>query len=82
MEQLDLAITIQEALFDAPHEKLKSLQQKQKICIHMNAPEASIEELQGKIQECEKEMAQAKKCNYMRLEQMMEIVNCNAPDLD
>ena len=80
MEQLNLAVTIQEALCDAPHEKLKSLQEKQEICTHLNAPEASIEELQGKIQDCEKEIAQAKKSNNMKLEQMIEIVN--APTLD
>lgn len=79
MEQLNLAVTIQEALCDAPHEKLKSLQEKQEICTHINVPEASIKELQGKIQNCEKEMAQARELNNMRLEQMIEIVNAPGP---
>ena len=78
MEQLNSAITIQEALMDVPHEKLKSLLEEKEICAQLNAPEASSKELHEKILKCETEMAQEKKCNNRRLEQIMDIANSNA----
>ena len=78
MEKVNSAITIQEALFDVPHEKLKSLKEKQEICIQLNAPETSIQQLQMKIQECEDEMTQAKQSNNLRLERIMDIINTKA----
>ena len=77
MTQLDEAVKVQEALCDVPHEKLKSLQQALEICVQLNTPEDTIKELQQKIQECETQMAQAKKSNNVRLEQIMDIVNNN-----
>lgn len=77
MNHLEAAIQIQEALFDVPHEKLKSLHEELEICVQRNASEDKIRGLQQKIQECETEMTQAKKSNNIRLQQMMDIVNNN-----
>ena len=79
MKQLNSAVEIQEALFDVPHEKLKSLQEKKEVLTRLNVPESTNQELQGKIQQCENEMAQAKKSDNMRLEQILDIANRNAP---
>ena len=78
MEKFDSAVTIQEALFDVPHEKLKSLKEKQEIFSLLNSPETITQELQMKIEECENEMAQAKQSTNLRLQQIMEIINSNA----
>ena len=78
MEKFDSAVTIQEALFDVPHEKLKSLKEKQEICSLLNSPETITQELQKKIEECKKEMAQAKQSSNLRLQHIMEIINSSA----
>ena len=77
MEQLKAAIAIQEKLFDVPHEKLKSLQEKSEICSYLNLPDTTAQELQMKIQECMEQMAQAKQFNNVRLERIMDIANNN-----
>jgi len=79
MKQLNSAVEIQEALFDVPHEKLKSLQEQKEVLTRLNVPESTNQELQEKIQQCENEMAQAKKSDNMRLEQILDIANRNAP---
>lgn len=78
MEKFDSAVTIQEALFDVPHEKLKSLKEKQEICSLLNSPETITQELQMKIEECKNEMAQAKQSANLRLQHIMEIINSSA----
>ena len=75
MEKFDSAVTIQEALFDVPHEKLKSLKEKQEICSLLNSPETITQEVQMKIEECKNEMAQAKQSANLRLQHIMEIIN-------
>ena len=79
MKQLNSAVEIQEALFDVPHEKLKSLQEQKEVLTRLNVPESTNQKLQEKIQQCENEMAQAKKSDNMRLEQILDIANRNAP---
>ena len=75
MEKFDSAVTIQEALFDVPHEKLKSLKEKQEICSLLNLPETITQELQMKIEVCKKEITQAKQSTNLRLQHIMEIIN-------
>ena len=77
MEKFDSAVTIQEALFDVPHEKLKSLKEKQEIFSLLSSPETT-QELQMKIEVCEKEIAQAKQSTNLRLQNIMEIINSSA----
>lgn len=79
MEQLDGAVAVQEKLFDVPHEKLKSLQEKSELCCGLNLPdcETIAQQLQMKIQECKEQMAQAKEFNNMRLERIMNFANNN-----
>ena len=79
MKQLDEAVAVQEKLFDVPHEKLKSLQEKNDLCCRLNLPgcEAAVQELQVKIQECEEQMAQAREFNNMRLERIMSFTSNN-----
>ena len=78
MEKFDSAVTIQEALLDVPHEKLKSLKEKQEICSLLNSPETITQELQMKIEECKNEIAQAKQSTNLRLQHIMEIINTSA----
>ena len=74
MEQLNSAVAIQEELFDVPHEKLKSLQEKCEICCQLpNLPETTVQQVQVKIRECKEQIAQAKEFNNMRLERIMDI---------
>ena len=77
MEKFDSAVTIQEALFDVPHEKLKSLKEKQEIFSLLSSPETT-QELQMKIEVSEKEIAQAKQSTNLRLQNIMEIINSSA----
>ena len=79
MKQLDEAIAVQEKLFDIPHEKLKSLQEKNELCCRLNLPdcEVAVQELQVKIQESKEQMAQAKEFNNMRLERIMTFASNN-----
>lgn len=75
MEKLSAAVDIQEALFDVPHEKLKSLELQKEICAHLSDKDAKIEGLEKKIQECESEMNQAKDANNQRLEKILHIID-------
>lgn len=79
MKQLDEAVAVQEQLFDVPHEKLKSLQEKSELCCRLNLPdcEAAVQELQVKIQDCKEQMAQAKEFNNVRLERIMNFASNN-----
>ena len=77
MEKMNSAVVIQEALFDVPHEKLKSLEEKSEICCRLNLPdsETTVQQIQLKIQECKEQMAQAKEFSNIRLERIMDIAN-------
>ena len=75
MEKLSAAVDIQEALFDVPHEKLKSLELQKEICAHLSDKDAKIVGLEKKIQECESEMNQAKDANNQRLEKILHIID-------
>lgn len=79
MKHFDEAVAVQEKLFDAPHEKLKSLQEKNELCCTLNLPdsEAAVQELQMKIQECKEQMAQVKEFNNLRLERIMSFSSNN-----
>lgn len=78
MKQLDEAVAVQEKLFDVPHEKLKSLQEKNELCCRLNLPdcEAAVKELQVRIEECKEQMAETREFSNLRLERIMNFA-CN-----
>lgn len=79
MENLDSAVDIQDALFDVPHEKIKSLELQREICAHLNIQESKVQDLEKKIQECENEVNRAKEVNNLRLQEILEFASRNSP---
>ncbi|XP_015780144.1 PREDICTED: uncharacterized protein LOC107358031 [Acropora digitifera] len=79
MENLDSAVDIQDALFDVPHEKIKSLELQREICAHLNNQESKVQDLEKKIQECENEVNRAKEVNNLRLQEILEVASRNSP---
>ena len=79
MENLDSAVDIQDALFDVPHEKIKSLELQREICAHLNNQESKVQYLEKKIQECENEVNRAKEVNNLRLQEILEVASRNSP---
>ena len=77
LEKLNAAIEIQEKLFDVPHEKLKSLQEKSELCRQLNLLE-TVQQIQVKVQECEEQMTQAKQFSNIRLERILDFANNNS----